>query len=107
LSLGLFTIGRLWVFIAVLLVSFLFVLIYLIRKEPELLAGRIRLNERESTQKRIIRASFLIFITGFLIPGPDHRYGWSDIRMEAVLAADVLVISRLCHDISRFLRKIP
>lgn len=81
-----------WVFIAVLLVPFLFVLTYLLRKEPELLARRIRLNERESTQKRIIIASTFIFFIGFLIPGLDHRYGWSDMPVEVVLAADVLVI---------------
>jgi protein-S-isoprenylcysteine O-methyltransferase Ste14 len=81
-----------WVFIAVLLVPFLFVLTYLLRKDPELLARRIRLNEKESAQRRVIRASGLIFFIGFLIPGLDHRYGWSDIPVETVLAADVLVI---------------
>jgi protein-S-isoprenylcysteine O-methyltransferase Ste14 len=81
-----------WVYCAVLLVPFLFVLTYLLRKDPELLARRIRLNEKESAQRRIIRASGLIFFTGFLIPGLDHRFGWSDIPVEAVLAANVLVI---------------
>jgi len=81
-----------WVYCAVLLVPFLFVLTYLLRKDPELLVRRLRLNERESAQKRIIRASSLIFFTGFLIPGLDHRYSWSDIPVDAVLAADVLVI---------------
>jgi protein-S-isoprenylcysteine O-methyltransferase Ste14 len=81
-----------WVYIAVLLVPFLFVLTYLLRKDPELLVRRIRFNEKESAQKRIIRVSGLIFLAGFLIPGLDHRYGWSDVPVEAVLAADILVI---------------
>ena len=81
-----------WVYCAVLLVPFLFVLTYLLRNDPELLVRRMRLNERESAQKRIIRVSSLIFFTGFLIPGLDHRYGWSDIPVEAVLAADILVM---------------
>ena len=81
-----------WVYCAVLLIPFLFVLNYLLRKDPELLARRMRLNEKESAQRRIIGASSLIFFTGFLIPGLDHRYGWSDIPVEAVLAANVLVI---------------
>jgi protein-S-isoprenylcysteine O-methyltransferase Ste14 len=81
-----------WVYCAVLLVPCVFVLTYLLRKDPELLARRIRLNEKEPAQRRIIRASSLIFFTGFLIPGLDHRYGWSDIPVEAVLAANVLVI---------------
>lgn len=81
-----------WVYCAVLLVPFLFVLTYLLRNDPELLVRRMRLNERESAQKRIIRVSSLIFFTGFLIPGLDHHYGWSDIPVEAVLAADILVM---------------
>lgn len=81
-----------WVYCAVLLVPFLFVLTYLLRKDPELLARRIRIHEKESTQRRIIKASGLIFLVGLLIPGLDHRYGWSDIPVEAVLAADALVI---------------
>jgi hypothetical protein len=80
-----------WIFCAVLLVPFLFVLTCLLIKDPELLARRIRLNKKESAQRRIIGASGLIFFTGFLIPGLDHRYGWSDIPVEAVLAANVLV----------------
>ncbi|MCJ7742474.1 MAG: isoprenylcysteine carboxylmethyltransferase family protein, partial [Methanoregula sp.] len=81
-----------WVYCAVLLVPCVFVLTYLLRKDPELLARRIRLNEKEPAQRRIIRASSLIFFTGFLIPGLDHRFGWSDIPVEAVLAANILVI---------------
>lgn len=81
-----------WVYCAVLLVPFLFVLTYLLRKEPELLARRIRLREKEPAQRIIIGASGLLFFTGFLIPGLDHRYGWSDIPVVAVLAADALII---------------
>jgi hypothetical protein len=66
-----------WVYCAVLLVPFLFVLTYLTRKDPELLARRIRLREKESAQRIIIGASGLLFFIGFLIPGLDHRYGWS------------------------------
>jgi protein-S-isoprenylcysteine O-methyltransferase Ste14 len=81
-----------WVYCIVLLVPFLFVLTYLLSKDPELLARRIRLNEKESAQRRIIGASGVIFFIGFLIPGLDHRYGCSDIPAGAVLGADVLVI---------------
>ena len=81
-----------WVYCAVLLVPFLFVLTYLLRKDPELLARRIRFREKESSQRIIIGASGLLFFTGFLIPGLDHLYGWSDIPVVAVLAADALII---------------
>ena len=81
-----------WVYCAVLLIPFLFVLAYLLRTDPELLTRRLRYSEKESAQKRVIRVSGLIFLIGFLIPGLDHRYGWSDIPLVYVMAADVLVI---------------
>jgi len=81
-----------WVYCAVLLVPFVFVITYLLRKDPELLARRIRHREKESAQKRIIGASSLIFLIGFLIPGLDHRYGWSDVPAVVVLAANTLII---------------
>jgi protein-S-isoprenylcysteine O-methyltransferase Ste14 len=81
-----------WVYCAVLLAPFLFVLTYLLRKNPELLVRRINIREKESAQRRIIGTSSFIFFIGFLIPGLDHRYGWSDIPVEAVFAANALVI---------------
>jgi len=81
-----------WIYCAVLLVPFLAVLTYLISHNPELLVRRMRFKEKEPTQKRIISASGLLFLIGFLIPGLDHRYGWSKVPVPGVFAADGLVI---------------
>ncbi len=81
-----------WVYCAVLLIPFLVVLTYLLIYDPELLARRMRTREKESEQKRIISASGILFLVGFLIPGFDHRFGWSDVPVWEALAADVLVI---------------
>lgn len=81
-----------WVYCAALLVPFLFVLTYLLRTDPELLLRRIQLREKEPAQRRIVRTSALFFLIGFLIPGLDHRFGWSEIPVWAVLGADALVI---------------
>jgi protein-S-isoprenylcysteine O-methyltransferase Ste14 len=35
----------------------------------------------------------VLFFIGLLIPGLDHRYGWSDVPLGTVLAADALVIA--------------
>jgi protein-S-isoprenylcysteine O-methyltransferase Ste14 len=81
-----------WVYCAVIFVPFLVVLAWLLRNNPELMARRMRFEEKEPAQKRIVRVSGLIFLVGFLIPGLDRRFGWSEIPVEAVLFADVLVI---------------
>jgi len=81
-----------WVYCAVIIVPFLVVFAWLFRNNPELMARRMRFEEKEPAQKRIVRVSGLIFLAGFLIPGLDRRFGWSEIPVEAVLFADVLVI---------------
>jgi len=80
-----------WVYCAVLVIPFVFVATWLLNKDPELLARRIRLNEKEPAQKRVIGVSRLVFLIAFLLPGLDHRFGWSDVPVAAVLAADALV----------------
>ena len=82
-----------WVYCAVLFGTFFFVVSYLLKKSPELLVRRTRLAEREPVQRRIIAVSGLVFLTGFLIPGFDHRFGWSYVPAPVVLAADVLVVA--------------
>jgi protein-S-isoprenylcysteine O-methyltransferase Ste14 len=81
-----------WVYCAALLIPFLFVVTYLLRKDPELLVRRIRFREEEPDQRRIIGVSRLIFLVAFLIPGLDQRFGWSDVPVAVVLAANALVI---------------
>jgi protein-S-isoprenylcysteine O-methyltransferase Ste14 len=81
-----------WVYCAALLIPFLIVVTYLLRNDPELLARRIRLNEKESAQKKIISVSRFMFFIIFLIPGLDQRFGWSDVPVAVVLAANALVI---------------
>ncbi len=81
-----------WVYCTVLLIPFLVVLTYLLIHDPELLTRRMRIREKESAQKRIISASGILFLVGFLIPGFDHRFGWSDVPVLGVLGADILVI---------------
>jgi protein-S-isoprenylcysteine O-methyltransferase Ste14 len=89
---GTFDYWEAWVYCAALFIPFLIVVTYLLRNDPELLARRIRLNEKESSQKKIIGVSRFIFFVIFLIPGLDHRFGWSDVPAGVVLAANTLVI---------------
>lgn len=81
-----------WLYLAVLFAPLLFVLRYLIKNEPELLERRMRYREPEPEQKRIMGIGNSVFILINLIPGLDRRFGWSDVPVPLVLAADVLVL---------------
>jgi len=85
-----------WVWMAVLFTPMLGVLIYLIRNDPALLERRMRLREKESEQSLLIRFSWIWFLLTFLVPGFDHRFGWSHVPTAVVIAADALVFLGYC-----------
>jgi protein-S-isoprenylcysteine O-methyltransferase Ste14 len=52
----------------------------------------MQMREREHAQRRIISLSLLWFVLAFVLPGLDRRFGWSDVPMPVVIAADLLVL---------------
>ena len=81
-----------WVYLAILFIPMLFVLIYLLKNEPELLVRRMRLREKEEQQKLIIKLSYIPFLLAYLLPGFDKRFGWSNVPVWVVVVADILVL---------------
>jgi protein-S-isoprenylcysteine O-methyltransferase Ste14 len=80
-----------WVYMAMIFIPASFVLAYFLKKDPEFLERRMRTKEREAKQKLIIKMATIIFVIGFLIPGFDQRFGWSEVPAQISLAADVFV----------------
>lgn len=81
-----------WVYLAILFIPMFFVLIYLLKNHPELLARRMRLREKEAQQKLIIKLSYIPFLLAYMLPGFDKRFGWSNVPVWVVVAADILVL---------------
>jgi protein-S-isoprenylcysteine O-methyltransferase Ste14 len=84
-----------WIFLAIYFASSLAITLYLMKKDPELLQRRIRggpTAEKETVQKIIMSLTSLGFIGLLVIPGLDHRFGWSQMPPYAALAGDVLVV---------------
>ena len=81
-----------WVYLAIIFIPMFFVLIYLLKNEPELLVRRMRLREKEEQQKLIIKLSYIPFLLAYLLPGFDKRFGWSNVAVWVVIVADILVL---------------
>ena len=62
------------------------------KHNPEFLERRMRVGEKEKTQKKIIRFSFIFFLLAFILPGLDKRWGWSNVPLMVVIIADLLVV---------------
>jgi len=89
---GTFAYWEAWVFLTVIVVFGPSFSIYFLKKEPELLERRMRTREKEAEQKLVVRILFLCFLFTFLLPGIDKRFEWSDVPVEVVIGADILVL---------------
>lgn len=81
-----------WMFLATLFPPVLFVVSYFLTRDPGLLARRLQRKEKERQQQVIVKLANLAFFLGFLVPGLDHRYGWSGVPAWACVLADLLVL---------------
>ncbi len=89
---GTFVFWEAWAYLTVILVSMFCFLIYFFKNDPELLERRLRRKEKEAEQKLIIKILFLFAFLIFLLPGFDKRFGWSDVPVKVVIAADIIVL---------------
>ncbi len=84
-----------WTFLAVYFAASLAISLYLIRKDPALLARRMSggpFAEKEPVQRLIMSITSLGFIGLLVLPAVDHRLGWSDLPGWAAIAGDVIML---------------
>ena len=80
-----------WVYMGILFTPMIFVLIYLLKKDPELLERRMKMKEKEKPQKVFVKLSILVFLTAFIIPGFDYRFEWSEVPFVVIIIADLFI----------------
>ena len=83
-----------WIFLGVYFATSLAITVYLMIKDPELLARRMSggpAAEKEKTQKIIMVFASLGFIGLIVFSALDHRLAWSHMQPSVALAGDVLV----------------
>ena len=75
-----------WAYCAVLLVPMTAFLVYMVKRDPEFLARRLKLKEKERAQRRLLSLAYPVYVAAFVLPGLDRRFGWSTVpvAVEAV-----------------------
>ena len=81
-----------WVYILILVVPMIFIVSYLYKHDPGLLKRRLRMRERERTQRLIQVVLWPMFLLAFILPGFDYRLHWSNVPLTIVVISDVLVL---------------
>lgn len=64
---------------------------YFLKRDPALIERRGPAAEQEASQKIIIAVLIVLFLAEFILPGLDHRFGWSQVPPAVVIVADLLV----------------
>jgi len=83
---------QVYAYFGVILVPMLFVMGYFLKNDPRFLERRTRVAEKEKEQKLIQLINLPIFISAFIIPGLDKRFGWSHVPVEVIIFTDALIL---------------
>jgi protein-S-isoprenylcysteine O-methyltransferase Ste14 len=89
---GTFSYWEAWAYMAIIFIPMLLVLAYLLKNDPDLLERRMKMRERETEQKLIVKLSVFQFLLAYLLPGFDQRFGWSNVPAAVVIVAELLVL---------------
>lgn len=84
-----------WTYLAAYFGASIAISLYLIRKDPALLARRMSggpFAEKEPAQRIIMSITSLGFIALIIVPALDRRFGWSDVPAYAVLLGDLVML---------------
>jgi protein-S-isoprenylcysteine O-methyltransferase Ste14 len=83
-----------WIYLLIFSLSAAMITFYLWKKDPKLLERRMKAGpwaEKEKGQKIIQLSASILFIAAIVLPGLDHRLGWSNVPFLIVIAGDILV----------------
>jgi len=92
---GTFDYWQAWAFLAIYFTLSLAITLYLMKKDRALLARRMSggpFAEKEPAQRIIMSFASIGFIGLIVLPGIDHRLGWSQMPAYVAIAGEVLVL---------------
>jgi len=87
-----------WVFLGIFGICVVAISLYFLKHDPKLIERRLKAGpaaETQRSQKIIQTLSSACFITLILVPGFDHRHGWSAVPTSIVVVGDVCVVAGL------------
>ena len=73
-----------WIFLFLMSASWIYFLLDLLHRDPELLDRRLRKNEPHLAQKLIVGVSRIVLFAGFVLAGLDFRFGWTRARLGRI-----------------------
>jgi protein-S-isoprenylcysteine O-methyltransferase Ste14 len=80
-----------WAYIAISFVPGLFAFTYFYKHDPQLIERRMQFKEKVREQKRIMTFVYIAWLVAFVLPGLDHRFGWSHSPLWITILSQAVV----------------
>jgi protein-S-isoprenylcysteine O-methyltransferase Ste14 len=81
-----------WVYILIMYVPGLLAFAYFYKHDPQLIERRMLFKEKVREQKRIMTLVYITWLIAFVLPGLDHRFGWSHQPLGITIFSQALVL---------------
>ncbi|MGD0164951.1 MAG: isoprenylcysteine carboxylmethyltransferase family protein [Candidatus Sulfotelmatobacter sp.] len=82
-----------WAYLVVWFVPALFAFGYFCKHDPQLIERRMQRKEKVREQKLIMTFAFVTWLIGYLLPGLDHRFGWSHLPLWLTILSQAFVLA--------------
>jgi protein-S-isoprenylcysteine O-methyltransferase Ste14 len=87
---GGFNYWQAWVYLAIVFIPMLFSSFYFYKYDPQLVEARMRTKETVREQKLIVKLGRVVFLGVLLLPGFDHRFGWSNVPLWLTILSQAI-----------------
>lgn len=81
-----------WAYLAVWFIPALLAFTYFYRRDPARVERRLKRKESVREQKLIMKFVYVIYVIAFLLPGFDHRFGWSHLPLWLTILSQLAVL---------------
>ncbi|MBE6649963.1 MAG: isoprenylcysteine carboxylmethyltransferase family protein [Ruminococcaceae bacterium] len=81
-----------WLLMGVLFIPMLIAGVFMMLKNPSLLASRLDAKEKQREQGLVVKLSGLMFVLGFVVAGLDFRFGWYALPKGVSMGAAVVFL---------------
>lgn len=68
---------RAWVFLAIIFVPMVIFSVYFYIRDPAVVERRLQRREKQQEQRLVMRWANVVSFAGMIVPGLDHRFGWT------------------------------
>ena len=80
-----------WVYILTTFVPGVLAFTYFYKHDPQLIERRMQFKEKVREQKRIMTFVYIAWLVAFVLPGLDHRFGWSHSPLWIAILSQAVV----------------